>query len=1054
MSVLSFPRIYFAGYMEWNVDTANNNDYVPIYDGANAALDWDYLATLTPPITPANFKTAFQPWVITPTLDACPPSQAAPPLPPGTPQDACTTCGNANCHMGSRWNYYGNQGCSFVQYGAYTSVTTGGATAYGQPASSTDPILGQPISLTGRLVDINPASPFCSQIYFNSFSVGGTNANIGGPQYQRMYSRSFFVPRNIASDLIIAGAIGVIFQTAVPTELITSTNSANSALLQALIDATQAEGAQGLMLRFATYNTLYYQNGTYNDYPAVTTCDQLTQMLQAGKVFLNPAYSSVVGAVGVWYPGELATAPGGHMLIPNATVTPVTGSSGSAPGAGARAVADDAAGGGAHKVRLTGYNVALKKTAHAPADTGAAARTEAAVTVQPPVPLALGVIMAEVNGGAGIVSLDLMNAIAEWTSSGTKFDYGTFDLGVHMPDGTFNLIGSFGSSAYDQAAYQAGGGIVDVPFTNGVTADDISGWLGSGGGLALQAGSTLASLEAPLTVQSDDRGIYVDQCQSQRVTIQVLYQGAPAPAGTPVLLAEYYPWPLVLGTGLMVLSGTAPPSGGTGQFCNLQPQGPYLTFLDGNTVTVGSDGTATFSIASTGAGFPIIVYYPYPAGETAPTPQPTIGFSFVGYDTPAIGNAYYSTVRALPYDNALPQQFVDCWNAQGAYAGQPQYNSTQAWNFVYNNILYLYDMLYPAMSQIIDFGSQTAVEGAIGPILARTQADIDDTYPYMPVTRELSAGKRLVLEAWGGLVQAGYPQQPLQPIAVGCTHWSPQQELRDRSTATGPALATAGVLCMAWQGTGQNNIWVSVSSDGGATWSAQQELSDRATRNHPALCAMDGTFIMAWRGLEQDSIWVSTSTDGLTWTPQQELTDRSTASGPALSGLHGLAVMAWRDEQNNISVSTSSDGVTWGAPQALTDRSTSTGPGLTGTVQDPGGHKFLMAWQDDGQNISISTSTDGLTWSAPTELADRTTTAEPGVTHSDSLGQFYMAWRGPGAPNIWVSYSQDGLDWSPPVELTDRSTNAGPALTPTGNTLYMAWQGSGQQNIWVSTLLS
>lgn len=767
MSVLSFPRIYFAGYMEWNVDTANNNDYVPVYDGANAALDWDYLNTLSTPITPENFQTQFQPWVITPTEDACPPSQ------PSTNQDTCSACGNPNCHMGSRWNYYGDQGCSFVQYGAYTSLTTGGATAYGQPASSSDPILGQPISLTGRLVDINPASPFCSQIYFNSFSVGGPSANIGGPQYHRMYSRSFFVPRNIADDLIIAGAIGVIFQTTVPTSLISSTNGANSALLQALIDATQAETAQGLMLRFATYNTLYYQNGTYNDYPAVATCDQLTQMLQDGQVFLNPAYSRVVGAVGVWYPGELATAPGGHMLIPNAAVTPVSGSS---PGTGAMAMAvEDREGASAPKVRLTGYNVNLEETAAAPEGTAAAERTAAApAPVQPPAPLALGVIMAEVNAGAGIVSLDMMNAIAEWTSSGVKFDYGTFDLGVQMPDGTFNLIGSFDSGQYDQAAYEAGGGIVDVPFGGDVTANDVSGWLAAGGLMALQAGSTLASLEAPLTVQSDDRGIYVDQCQTQQVTIQVLYQGAPAPAGTQVLLAEYYPWPLVLGTGQMILSGTTPPSAGTGQFCNLQPQGPYLTFLDGDTVTVGDDGTATFSIATTGAGFPIIVYYPYPAGGPAPTPQAQISFGFTSYDTLSIGNAYYSTVRALPYDNALTQQFVDCWNAEGAYAGQPQYSSTQAWNFVYGNILYLYDMLYPAMSRIIDFGSQSAVEGAIGPILKRTLAAIDDTYPYMPVTRELSAGKRLVLEAWGGLVLAGYPQQPLQPIEVPCDLLPPQ----------------------------------------------------------------------------------------------------------------------------------------------------------------------------------------------------------------------------------------------------------------------------------------
>lgn len=776
MSVLSFPRIYFAGYMEWNVDTANNNDYVPIYDGANARLDWDYLATLSPPITPANYATDFKPWVITPTEDSC--SQVT-----TSNQDTCSACGNPNCHMGSRWNYYGDQGCQFVQYGAYTSLTTGGALGYGQPAASTDPILGQPISISGRLVDINPASPFCSQIIFSSFSVGGPTANVGGPQSQRMYSRNFFVPRNIADDLIIAGAIGVIFQTTVPLGSVTSVNTADSPLLTALLNAMGDEA--GLMLRFATYNTLYYQNGTYNNNPVVTDCDSLTKMLQGGQVFLNPAYSRVVGAVGVWNQGELATAPGGHMLIPNAKLTP------SATGGGAAAARVEVSSASASRPKVVGYNVHLEETA--PSASPAALTAEAAPAVsasdlQPPVPLALGVAYAEVTEGC--VSLDLMNAVAEWKSSGVKFNYGPMDVGVQLPGGgAFEVIGTLQPGQYDQAAYEAGGGIADVGFNPGVTSDQIYGWLAAGGQMALRAGTTVAALEASLTVQSDDRGVYVDQCRVQTIEIQVLNQGVPAPAGTQVALAEYYPWPLVLGTGLMVLTGTMPPSGGTGQFCNLQPQGPFLDFLDGTTVTVGANGMASFRIASRAAGFPIIVYYPYLAGSTAPPFQAQISFGFTSYDSLSIGTAYYSTVRALPFDNGLPQQFVDCWNGEGVYAGQPKYSDTQVWNFVYYEVLSLYDMIYPAMSQYIDFSSQSAVQAAIGRILGRTAEPLEPDYPYMPVTRELSAGKRLVLETWGRLVLAGFPQEPISPVAVPCDLTPPTPAGTAAETPSAPAPA-------------------------------------------------------------------------------------------------------------------------------------------------------------------------------------------------------------------------------------------------------------------------
>jgi hypothetical protein len=45
------------------------------------------------------------------------------------------------------------------------------------------------------------------------------------------------------------------------------------------------------------------------------------------------------------------------------------------------------------------------------------------------------------------------------------------------------------------------------------------------------------------------------------------------------------------------------------------------------------------------------------------------------------------------------------------------------------------------------------------------------------------------------------------------TKWSPQIELRDRATHSGPALATNGPMCMAWRGLDQdldqNNIGVS-----------------------------------------------------------------------------------------------------------------------------------------------------------------------------------------------------------------------------------------------------
>ena len=45
---------------------------------------------------------------------------------------------------------------------------------------------------------------------------------------------------------------------------------------------------------------------------------------------------------------------------------------------------------------------------------------------------------------------------------------------------------------------------------------------------------------------------------------------------------------------------------------------------------------------------------------------------------------------------------------------------------------------------------------------------VDDSTLYMPVTRDLSAAKRLILLTWGDLINRKYPRQPLPPLNVPC----------------------------------------------------------------------------------------------------------------------------------------------------------------------------------------------------------------------------------------------------------------------------------------------
>jgi hypothetical protein len=153
-----------------------------------------------------------------------------------------------------------------------------------------------------------------------------------------------------------------------------------------------------------------------------------------------------------------------------------------------------------------------------------------------------------------------------------------------------------------------------------------------------------------------------------------------------------------------------------------------------------SAGMATATIAAESPGFPALGFFPFAPGQTLPSP-PSALFP--------PGPAFYATVRVLPFDNAVPAQFIDLWNAT--------HDPTQAWNFIYNQILYVYDMLFSVMLEYVDLGSQSAVEQNAGTILSAISATAEQESTYaMPITRDLSAGKRLTLQLWIYLVQHSY----------------------------------------------------------------------------------------------------------------------------------------------------------------------------------------------------------------------------------------------------------------------------------------------------------
>ena len=170
MSVLSLPRVYFTGYMAWDPATGNNNDYFPTYDSAHSEMNWQFLNPQG--ITQANYKQTFLPWM--------------------TNTQTINVDGESTTGIPGEWNYFGGNGCQFVQYKDKRSLINGGALQFGNSIESGDPLIGKPVVLAGnpfgdpskfspgRLVDVNPVSSYTSQIYFSNFTIGDAKTHVQG----------------------------------------------------------------------------------------------------------------------------------------------------------------------------------------------------------------------------------------------------------------------------------------------------------------------------------------------------------------------------------------------------------------------------------------------------------------------------------------------------------------------------------------------------------------------------------------------------------------------------------------------------------------------------------------------------------------------------------------------------------------------------------------------------------------------------------------------------------------------------------------------------------
>jgi hypothetical protein len=266
MSVLETPRLIFRGNVTWDPIVTNNQPQQYDEVDGKAVLDGG-----------AGSVVAFR-------------------------NDAIEAAVN-----GGNWNPHGTHRSKF-----YDTFIVG--VDNGDGPSVDDPIVKNPVSFTGMLVDLEPYGAFSSQLFFDAMSFGiQGGCRVFAPRATRTTARYINFFRNPANNQI-AGVASVVWQTSFPKTGGLRVDPHDSPTLQRFAEALKKDDdVVGLTVRWNAYRTIYFDS--LDSSKSAALAQELHAKLVGGGFQPNPARSKVVGVLGLWRIGEPAGEPGDRVLL-------------------------------------------------------------------------------------------------------------------------------------------------------------------------------------------------------------------------------------------------------------------------------------------------------------------------------------------------------------------------------------------------------------------------------------------------------------------------------------------------------------------------------------------------------------------------------------------------------------------------------------------------------------------------------------------------------------------------------------------------------------------
>jgi hypothetical protein len=269
------------------------------------------------------------------------------------------------------------------------------------------------------------------------------------------------------------------------------------------------------------------------------------------------------------------------------------------------------------------------------------------------------------------------------------------------------------------------------------------------------------------------------------------------------------------------------------------------------------------------------------------------------------------------------------------------------------------------------------------------------------------------------------------------------------------------------------DVLASRSADAGATWSAPTALNvnaaaDSGSDMNPQL-ATDGAgnWVAVWHsdetfnetvGPDNDILFARSTDKGATWSAPAALnadamTDSGSDERPCVTtDGKGNWLAVWHSNNgaeetvagtyNILASRSTNNGATWTAPVAL--NATDSGSNFDPQVTTDAGGNWIAVWRSvygfGSFKIYVSRSVNnGLTWTAPVPLHDRSTNFDPQVT-TDRFGNWVAVWRSFDSMSGLIGHDWDilmrrsmdnGATWTAPVALnTNAAIDSGEDVAP------------------------